>query len=190
MAAKPMSMRVLPNLLTVLRLLLVPPVAGLILLEAYGAALLAFAVAGFSDALDGFLARRFAWTSRFGALLDPLADKLLLIVSYVCLSLVTHIPWWLTLVVLARDLVILTGAGAYRLLVGPLHISPSLLGKLSTLLQIVLIIQVLLQASLLPAAAVLQWPLVFLVLLVSLASGVQYVRVWAGKYRSARTRHD
>lgn len=179
-----------PNLLTGLRLLLVPPVAALILQQSYGAALLLFAVAGASDALDGFLARRFACTSRLGALLDPLADKLLLIVSYVCLSLVAILPWWLTLVVLLRDLVIVSGAVAYRLLVEPPEIRPTLLGKLSTLLQVVLIVELLLQESLLPAAAAWERALILLVLLASLASGAHYVRVWSGKYRSAGTRHD
>lgn len=174
----------LPNLLTGLRLLLVPPVAALILRESYGTALLLFAVAGASDALDGYLARRLACTSRLGALLDPLADKLLLVANYVCLSLVAILPWWLTLVVLLRDLLIVSGAAAYRLLVAPLEIRPTLLGKLSTFLQVCLIIEVLLQESLLPAVAFARGPLIVLVLLLSLASGFHYVRVWFDKYRS------
>lgn len=173
----------LPNLLTLLRFLLVPPVAWLILAEAYGAALLLFVLAGLSDALDGFLARRFAWISRLGALLDPLADKLLLIVSCLCLSLVGLIPWWLTLLVLARDVLIVAGAICYRWRVGFLEISPSRLGKLSTLLQTVLVSVVLLQASLLPAFAALRLPLIALVVLGSLASAIDYVRDWTDKYR-------
>jgi len=176
-------MRHLPNLLTVLRLLLVAPVAWLILGEAHAAALLLFVLAGLSDALDGFLARRFDWTSRLGALLDPLADKLLLVVSCLCLSQVGLIPWWLTLVVLGRDLLIVGGALCYRWRVGALDISPSRLGKLSTLLQSTLVSLVLLQAGPLPALAVLRPPLFLLVLLACLASAADYVRVWTEKYR-------
>lgn len=173
----------LPNLLTLLRFLLVPPVAWLILAGAYGEALLVFVLAGSSDALDGFLARRFGWGSRLGALLDPLADKLLLILSFICLSLVGLIPPWLVLVVLARDVLIVVGALCYRWRVGFLEVSPSRLGKLSTFLQTVLVATVLLQASLLPAVAALRLPLIWLVLLGSLASAVDYVREWTGKYR-------
>jgi len=77
-------MRQLPNLLTVLRLLLTIPIAWLLLAERHGQALGLFAVAGFTDALDGFLARRFKWITRLGSILDPIADKLLLVTSYLC----------------------------------------------------------------------------------------------------------
>lgn len=176
-------MHYLPNLITLLRFLLVPPVAWLILTEIYGTALLLFVLAGASDALDGFLARRFAWDSRLGALLDPLADKLLLVISCVCLSLVGLIPWWVALVVLARDVLIVAGAICYRWRVGFLEIRPSRLGKLSTFLQTALVSVVLLQASLLPASAALLLPLILLVVLGSLVSAVDYVREWTDKYR-------
>ncbi|WKN20618.1 CDP-alcohol phosphatidyltransferase family protein [Azotobacter vinelandii] len=173
----------LPNLLTLLRFLLVPPVAWSILAGAYGEALLLFVLAGSSDALDGFLARRFGWGSRLGALLDPLADKLLLVSGFVCLSLAGLIPGWLVLVVLARDVLIVAGALCYRWRVGRLEISPSRLGKLSTFLQSVLVSAVLLQASLMPAATALLPPLIALVVLGSLVSAVGYVREWTDKYR-------
>lgn len=179
-------MRQLPNLLTTLRLLLTVPIALLLLAERYGQALSLFAVAGFSDALDGFLARRFGWTSRLGSMLDPIADKLLLVTSYLCLSVTQIFPWWLAAVVLLRDAVIVGGAMFYRLLVGPFEFHPTWLGKLSTLLQIVLVLVVLLELSLLPAFAPLRWPLIVLALVVSLASGLHYVWVWACKFHSAR----
>jgi len=173
----------LPNLLTLLRLLLVPPVAWLILSGTYGAALLLFVLAAVSDALDGFLARRFGWSSRLGALLDPLADKLLLVVSCVCLSLAGLIPGWLALLVLARDLLIVAGSFCYRWRVGSLEIRPSRLGKLSTFLQSALVSVALLQAALLPAFSVVLKPLIVLVLLGILASAIDYVRTWTDKYR-------
>ena len=137
-------MRHLPNLLTLLRLLLTLPIAWLLLSERFAAALWLFAVAGASDALDGFLARRFGWVSRVGSVLDPLADKLLLVTSYVCLGLSQVLPWWLTLLVLLRDALIVGGALVYRVLVGALQMRPSLLGKASTLAQIILVLAVLL----------------------------------------------
>ncbi len=108
-------MRHLPNLLTCLRLALVLPVAWLLLRQQYPQALWLFLLAGLSDALDGLLARRFGWTSRLGAWLDPIADKLLLVISYVCLTLNGLVPVWLTAVLLLRDLVIVGGAGAFAI---------------------------------------------------------------------------
>ena len=93
----------IPNLITVFRFLLVPPLVWLLLNDRFGAALVVFGVAGFSDGLDGFLAKRFHWTSRIGALLDPLADKLLLIASFVTLGWLGWIPVWLVVLVCLRD---------------------------------------------------------------------------------------
>ena len=90
-----MSLRFLPNLLCVLRILLVFPVALWILQGRYPAVLGLFALAAFTDALDGFLAKRFGWTSELGKVLDPAADKLLLVTVFVCLSVVGLAPWWL-----------------------------------------------------------------------------------------------
>ncbi|HLA30363.1 MAG TPA: CDP-alcohol phosphatidyltransferase family protein [Pseudomonas sp.] len=176
----------LPNLLTVLRLLLMVPIALLLLAERHGLALVLFVLAGLSDALDGFLARHYGWTSRLGSILDPIADKLLLSISYICLAVTLVLPWWLAVVVILRDALIVGGASLYRALVGPFDFSPSWLGKLSTLLQLVLITAVLLELSVLPAFAELRWPLIALVLLTSLVSGAHYVWVWTRKFRSTR----
>lgn len=181
-------MHQLPNLLTLLRLALVLPIAGLLLSERHAQALVLFAVAGGSDALDGFLARRFGWTSRFGSLLDPLADKLLLVTSFICLTITQVLPLWLTLAVVLRDLLILLGAGLFRALAGPAEFLPSRLGKLSTLLQMLLVLSLLLEFSLVPALAWLRWPLIWLALLVTLCSGAQYVWDWGRKFRYARMR--
>ncbi|AOE87042.1 CDP-alcohol phosphatidyltransferase family protein [Pseudomonas sp. TCU-HL1] len=181
-------MHQLPNLLTLLRLALVLPIAGLLLSDRYTEALLLFAVAGGSDALDGFLARRFGWTSRLGSFIDPLADKLLLVTSFICLTLLQVLPFWLTLAVLLRDLLILVGALLFRLLVGAAEFAPSRLGKLSTLLQMVLVLFLLVELSLAPAILPLRWPLTWLVLLVTLCSGAQYIWIWGRKFRYARMR--
>ncbi|MBD2838239.1 CDP-alcohol phosphatidyltransferase family protein [Pseudomonas sp. JM0905a] len=181
-------MHQLPNLLTLLRLALVLPIAGLLLSDRHGQALVLFAIAGGSDALDGFLARRFGWISRFGSLFDPLADKLLLVTSFICLTITQVLPLWLTLVVFLRDLVILLGAGLFRVMAGPAEFSPSRLGKLTTLLQMLLVLCLLLELSQAPALASLRWPLIWLVLVVTLCSWAQYVWDWGRKYRYARMR--
>ena len=179
-------MRHLPNLLTLLRLLLTLPIAWLLLSERFAAALWLFAVAGASDALDGFLARRFGWVSRVGSVLDPLADKLLLVTSYVCLGLSQVLPWWLPLLVLLRDALIVGGALVYRVLVGALQMRPSLLGKASTLAQIILVLAVLLELSWLPGFAEVRPLLIVTVLLLTLCSGLHYVWAWTRLYRRQR----
>ncbi|WP_044873838.1 CDP-diacylglycerol--glycerol-3-phosphate 3-phosphatidyltransferase [Pseudomonas sp. LFM046] len=181
-------MHQLPNLLTLLRLALVLPIAGLLLSDRHAQALVLFAVAGCSDALDGFLARRFGWTSRFGSLFDPLADKLLLVTSFICLTVTQVLPVWLTLVVFLRDLAILAGAGLFRALVGPAEFAPSRLGKLSTLLQMILVLSLLVELSLAPVLAPVRGPLIWLVVLVTLCSGAHYVWDWGRKFRYARMR--
>ena len=127
-----MSLRQLPNLLCVVRMLLVYPVAHGILTGSYLAVLALFAIAAFTDALDGFLAKRFDWSTELGKHLDPLADKLLLVTSFACLSMAGIVPWWLTVAVLLRDVVIVAGAIAYRVALGPQHGQPTLQSKLNT----------------------------------------------------------
>lgn len=181
-------LRQLPNLLTLLRLVMTLPIAMLLLDQQHGVALIWFALAGASDGLDGFLARRFGWVSRFGSIIDPLADKLLLVTSYICLAIVGDLPLWLAVVVLGRDLMLVVGAIVYRQMVGPFKVRPSLLGKLSTLLQIVLVLALLLQASIQPAFVEVHGLLIWLVLAVTLASGADYCRVWLEKFNFERRR--
>ncbi|HWU51747.1 MAG TPA: CDP-alcohol phosphatidyltransferase family protein [Tahibacter sp.] len=173
-------MRHIPNLLTVLRMLLTVPLAWLLRDGRYDAALLIALIAGFSDALDGYLAKRFSWQSRLGGLLDPVADKLLLVVCFVGLAEVGALPWWLALLVIGRDAVIVAGAIAYHNLVGPLTAEPSRLSKLTTALQILLILAVLLHLS-----RFAEWPqwfnvgLLTAVAAATLGSGIDYVVRWS-----------
>ncbi|KGI77223.1 CDP-alcohol phosphatidyltransferase family protein [Oleiagrimonas soli] len=173
--------RHLPNLISSLRIVLVVPVAWLMLEHRYGSALWLALVAGSSDALDGWLARRFGWRSRLGAFLDPAADKLLLMTSYLVLALMAQLPWWLALLVLGRDLVILGGALGYRLLIGPFTAKPSRIAKFCTMLQIVYVLLVLLRSSALPALHL--QPMQWLVAVLTVASGLDYVLRWAARAR-------
>ena len=142
-----MRLRHLPNLLCVLRMLLVYPVGHGILDGHYPQVLALFALAAFTDGLDGFLAKRYGWTTELGGHLDPLADKLLLVTVFVCLSVAELSPWWLTATVLLRDVVIVSGAIAYRIVVGPFRGLPTLQSKFNTFCQILFCLLVVAQAA-------------------------------------------
>ena len=105
-----MSLSWLPNAISLIRIALVPPILALLLNGRHDLALALFVVAGFSDGLDGYLAKRFDWHSRAGALLDPIADKLLVAGTFVALSITGHLPIWLAVIVILRDVVIVGGA--------------------------------------------------------------------------------
>jgi len=166
----------IPNLLTALRVLLVLPAVWLMLEHRYGAALVVFGVAGLTDALDGFVARRFGWQR------DPLADKLLAVSAYLVLGAQGVLPAWLVALVLARDLVIVAGSVAYHLRVERFDASPSRLSKLNTFLQIVLVLTAM-AAQVLAVPAAVVGALVGAVAATTLASGIDYVWRWGRRAR-------
>jgi cardiolipin synthase (CMP-forming) len=175
-----MSLRWLPNALCVLRMLLTLPVAWLLWHAEYWWTLLVFFVAAVTDAADGWLAKRFHWESELGKALDPLADKLLLVCTFIVLSMVKLVPFWLTVLVVLRDLLITGGAIAYRLLYGPIvGAAPTMISKLNTLMQI-------LYVGLVVCAKAMGWvmPGVLMTLavvaaLTTLASGADYVMTYS-----------
>lgn len=181
-----MSPRDIPNLITVARILMIAPIIWVLVREQYALALLLFAVAGLSDTLDGYLAKRFDWTTRLGAILDPIADKALLAATYVTLGWLGHIPAWLVVAVLARDAVIVVGGTSYHFLIGRYHLSPTFISKVNTFLQI--IFGVLVVASLAWgdfAQDVVSW-LVYLVLATTVLSGADYVWTWGRRAWGAK----
>jgi len=155
------------------------PIVWLLLEQQFGSALLLFAIAGISDGLDGYLAKQYGWESRLGGLLDPLADKVLLISSFLSLALIGVIPLSLVLLVILRDLVIVTGALVYHFTVTELDARPSLISKFNTFAQIVLVFAVVLDKGLLSLPAVLISGLIWLVYITTVASGINYVWVWS-----------
>jgi len=181
------SRRQIPNIITVIRFLLVVPVGFCLYSERYVEALALFFIAGLSDGIDGFLARRYNWRTRFGAVADPLADKLLLVTAFLLLALTNQVPLWLMIMVFARDLVIVTGGLVYHYLVGPYEMSPTWLGKLTTFLQITYVLMVMLNLAgvTLPVTALVWGP--WLVALAIVASGVHYVGLWSYKFFSNRS---
>ncbi len=176
-------LRHLPNAITVARLVLVVPAGWLLWDGAVLAALALVTIAGLSDAVDGILARRFDWHTRFGAIADPAADKLLVVVVFAVLTVQGHVPWWLFAVVLVRDLVIVGGAFAYVRVTGRLEIAPSLLSKLNTGFQVVMLLLVIIGIANLGAlsavAHALVDPLGFLAVgALGAGSGIHYVVYW------------
>jgi cardiolipin synthase (CMP-forming) len=141
-------LRQFPNFLTAVRIVLAPLTAWLILNGRYFDALLVFGFAGASDALDGFLARRFGLVSRFGGYLDPAADKLLMLASFVTLTMIGQVPFWLTACVIGRDIAIVFGLALARMLSLPVTIAPLAIGKANTVVQVGYIGLVLLRLSL------------------------------------------
>lgn len=185
---RPLHARDLPNLISLLRLIAVLPAILLLLNEQYGWALLLIVIAGASDGIDGYLAKRFGWQSHLGGILDPLADKVLLISSYLVLGMLGLIPWWLTLAVILRDVVIVTGGLLYHFLIAKVEAAPFLISKLNTLVQILLVLVVLTDASVLALPDAWIQALIFFCLATTVASGFQYVLVWGFKaLRAART---
>jgi len=192
--ASAVSASQIPNIITVLRILLVFPTAWLLYNTRYFDAFVLMAIAGVSDALDGFLARRFNWMSKLGATLDPLADKLLVAAMFIVFTLQGHIPLWVAIIVLVRDFTIVGGAGVYKLLYEEVEISPTFVSKANTAMQIVMLL--LLMVSLLPMsglsaiAAQLVDPYCFYILAVlGVSSGIDYVLKWGSKaYREGKKR--
>src|SRR3990172_3317644 len=138
-----MTLALVPNLITLGRIGLVPVLILALHAGESALALVVFLVAGVSDALDGFIAKRFHLESRLGAILDPAADKLLLVTAYVMLAMIGDIPFWLMLAVVFRDLFIVGGYLVYTSMFGPVRMRPSLLSKLNTFLQLALVLVIL-----------------------------------------------
>jgi cardiolipin synthase len=134
-----MSWRFLPNAICIVRIMLVGPLVWLIVEGRYAEALAVLLVAGVSDGLDGFLAKTFDWRTRLGGLLDPAADKLLLVSVFLALTYAGLVPVAVTAVVVARDVVIVLGAIAYQLLIAPVKGEPSVISKLNTASQLALV---------------------------------------------------
>ena len=174
----------LPNAISLLRIALVPPILFGILDGQFGLALVLFVVAGFSDGLDGYLAVRFDWSTRLGGLLDPTADKLLITGLFVTLAFTQHIPVWLAVAVILRDVVIVGGAMAYNFLIRPVPGEPTRISKLNTALQMLFVLFVISRAG-------FGWPdkisitvLGASILVTVVISGVDYVLSWSRRARA------
>ena len=188
-------LRQIPNLITSLRILLIVPIAVALLHHELLLALGLFCLAALSDLVDGFIAKRFGWQSVLGGVLDPAADKLLLATSFVVLAVMHLVPLWLMATAVARDLIIVSGAIAYRLWLGPVEARPSNLSKLNTLCQALFILCVIARQQFSQPDA---WAIVVLgalTFLTTAVSGIDYVlrygKAALEESRSRRTpRHE
>jgi cardiolipin synthase (CMP-forming) len=174
-------MRHLPNLICLLRIALVWPLIHSLLLGDYQTTLWVFVVAAVSDGLDGFLAKRFGWTSDLGRVLDPLADKLLLVSLFLVATWIGLIPRWLTVIAVARDVMIGFGALTFIGLWGPLRGRPMLVSKVNTLFQLLYLLAVIFGAWLhFPPAGVVE-ALAVLTGTTIMISGFAYCREFTGR---------
>ncbi len=177
------GVRHLPNLICLVRIALIWPINVALINGNYDFALLLFTLAGVSDGLDGFLAKHFGWTSDLGKILDPVADKLLLISLFVIGTSLDLVPWWLTLTAVTRDLMIIVGAIVLRLWVGPVRADPTVLSKINTLLQLMYLFGVITHAAGYGPSLALLNGVAMVTVVTTLSSGVKYL---ANFVRAAR----
>ena len=163
----------IPNALTLIRILLTPLIVWLLLASRLDYALIVFFIAGLTDGLDGLIARLFHQKTKLGAYLDPLADKLLLVSSFILLAYLNLVPVWLAVIIVSRDVLILLGIITLLFHNVKVEIKPSIISKLTTLVQLLTVLVVLGSSYL----AFPRWTylvLFFLTGLFSMASGLQY----------------
>ena len=176
-----MKLVTVPNLICLVRMALTVPIVVLLAEGRYGQTLVLFAVAAVSDILDGYLAKTFGWQSEVGKVLDPIADKLLLVSVFITLAVIGLVPAWLAAIAVLRDVVIGAGAGIYKWLFGPVEGRPTVPSKINTFVQLVFVIAVVWNAAFhdLPDAGI--QGLVALVFVTTAVSGIDYVVTYTRK---------
>ena len=179
-----MSYSMLPNALSVIRIILTVPVVIALLKEQYLLALLLFLLAGISDALDGWIAKQFSFQTRLGSILDPMADKILLTCTFITLYWVGILPLWLFMLIFVRDVIIVAGALGYFL--GEMTsdselLQPTLISKFNTVLQIALVLFLLFIQIYVEFAIFLE--MIFIIVATSTGlSGADYMWLWIKKF--------
>jgi len=169
----------IPNLITLMRIASVPFIVILLSNHRYAESLLLFVLAGISDGLDGYIAKRYQCVTNLGAMLDPVADKCLIISSFIMLTYQEILPFWLTVVVVFRDLVIIAGVLFVSLLIGKVEFKPIWVSKLNTVMQILLIMVSLFKLAFLQSLLNIDWSfLYYFVAATSIFSGLAYI--WQG----------
>ena len=179
-----MHLKWIPNIISIFRILLILPVLLLIFRSQYQWALFLFLIAGLSDALDGYLAKHFGWRTRVGALLDPVADKLLIAGSYIVLAWLNLIPFWLATIVVCRDLIIAIGVFIYSFIIEPFEGEATRISKINTFLELLFVLVIL-------CSIAFDWPANSVITVIGSAvlvtvfiSGIDYIISWIRKIRS------
>ncbi len=171
------SAMTVPNLITTIRIILVPIFIIYLLDDRFLEALCVFVIAGISDGVDGLIARVFNQKSRLGAFLDPLADKILLVAAFVVLAVQGHIPSWLAVIVISRDVLILLGVLILFLSQENLQIRPSIFSKITTCLQLGAVFLVLAKNHF-QLFSEYMLPIYWLTAIMTIISGLHYIRSW------------
>ena len=179
----------IPNLITLARILLVPVVVWAITAGEMRIAFVLFLAAGISDAVDGFLAKRFGMSTKLGAYLDPLADKAMLVSMYVALGIIEAIPRWLVILVVSRDIMIVSAVMLSWLVDKPVALKPLLVSKINTVAQIALVCVVLAALGFDLRADIAVNGLAALVAALTLLSVAFYVREWVRHMNAAEIGH-
>ncbi len=175
-----MKKRDIPNLISILRIVLVVPIAYYLWDQNYSIALLLFLVGGLSDGLDGFLARRYQWETELGVILDPMGDKLMMLTAYLLLGWHNLLAWWLVGLVIFRDLIIVIGTLLYRKFIGEAKIKPLFISKLNTVFQIVLVLFIMV-SQVITLKPIIVESLLWMVVITTLMSGYAYIDEWGSR---------
>ncbi len=178
----------IPNLITIARILAVPFFIWLLVDQQFERALLLLLIMGLSDALDGFLARCYGWKTTLGSYLDPVADKIMLLSVFLAFAILGWVPWWLTILVIARDVILLLGAVYYHFLTRQLNMEPLSISKVNTFMQIMLAV-CLVYDQLVSVNSLLLNAMMTLVVCTTIMSGYDYVAKWcqrAAKIQSGK----
>lgn len=175
-----------PNIISIMRLLLVPCVIYALLESATGWAFAGFILAGVSDGVDGFIARHFDQRSELGAYLDPMADKLLLVSVFVVLGLMGQLPLWLVVLAVSRDVLIVLAVLLSTVMHHPVHVRPLFVSKVNTTVQIVVAGLALARLSVWPAVDTLMPFLIAVSGILTVASAAAYLVAWLKHMGGAR----
>ncbi|MCW8901832.1 MAG: CDP-alcohol phosphatidyltransferase family protein [Gammaproteobacteria bacterium] len=167
----------IPNVISIIRIVMVIPIAFCLWNQNFLTALLLFLVGGLSDGLDGFLARRYHWQTALGVILDPMGDKLMMLAAYLLLGWHNLLPWWLVVLVISRDLIIVLGSLLYRKFVGEAKLKPLFISKLNTTVQIILVLLVML-SQVIEIHLLIIDGFIWLVAVTTLLSGYAYINEW------------
>jgi cardiolipin synthase len=175
-----MSFSSIPNALSILRIILTVPVVITLLNHQYFFTIVIFFIAGITDALDGWIAKRFSFQTRLGSILDPFADKLLLMASFVALFLISLLPIWLLILIFVRDVMIVAGTVGYFLGSDASEdelLTPSKLSKINTGLQIALVLY-LVASQIYPSSGQFEVIFYIVVATTTVLSGIDYIWIW------------
>lgn len=172
-----MKKKDIPNIISILRIILVVPMGYFLWNQNYLTAVLLFFIGGLSDGLDGFLARRYQWESKLGVILDPMGDKFMMLTAYLLLGWHHLLPWWLVGLVIVRDVIIVLGSLLYRTFIGEAKLKALFISKLNTVFQITLVLFIMF-AQVIEIHTLMTDALLWLVVVTTLMSGYAYINEW------------